>query len=722
MRHNNSSTSTRLRSRVFSAAMAFLLTIMMVPTTSLQSAFAAEPDGEDPASGYTGVVEPSQEEGNVPLDDSASGATSEAVEPAPENQEAGGAATQYGYIPEESFRFKDGKPIAESDNEYNLKSIGTNYPHTFVRYDEGNHTRSDALCGIDVSYWNGSHANKPMIDWAKVKAAGIDYAIIRSSSGFSVNDNDFKYNVQGCIENNIPFGVYHYAMASNAAEAKSEADRVLTIIENAGVNTSNITYPVYYDIENTAAPGIGGPNYWNLGQGVVDTIASSFIGRMNEKGYKSGVYASTSWFNSNGPCGSSYINSLEYRWCAQYNSCGLEYNGFGKGGNALMNNGKGMWQFTSQGYVDGISGYVDLNYSYLGGRYEASGTASVTNIDKDGGMFRVNLSNIRSNRGIYKVDFAVWCNSANGQDDLRWYGGTRASDGSYYADVSVKDHRGYTGTYIVHAYVSARSGQTVGSDGSMATSVNFNVNPRQTVGPNVSTDGFTVATQLKGGEYARATSVRVSVTLSNSFNISSSSTAVAQGVPVWFGASKKGSVWDASVNVHHLRSAGTYTMDMYATVNGAESRVDQAMFTISSYSDPGVPMYRMYNRVTSEHFYTASAYERDSLAKGDWNYEGIGWIAASGGVPVYRLYNPSLGDHHYTTSAYERDSLVRNSGWNYEGVGWYTDGDIPLYRQYNPGLRVGQHHYTISKYEHDVNVNQNGWKAEGIGWYALRAR
>lgn len=387
-----------------------------------------------------------------------------------------------------------------------------------------------------------------------------------------------------------------------------------------------------------------------------------------------------------------------------------------------MNNGKGMWQFTSQGYVDGISGYVDLNYSYLGGRYEASGTASVTNIDKDGGMFRVNLSNIRSNRGIYKVDFAVWCNSTNGQDDLRWYGGTRASDGSYYADVSVKDHRGYTGTYIVHAYVSARSGQTVGSDGSMATSVNFNVNPRQTVGPNVSTDGFTVATQLKGGEYARATSVRVSVTLSNSFNISSSSTAVAQGVPVWFGASKKGSVWDASVNVHHLRSAGTYTMDMYATVNGAESRVDQAMFTISSYSDPGVPMYRMYNRVTSEHFYTASAYERDSLAKGDWNYEGIGWIAASGGVPVYRLYNPSLGDHHYTTSAYERDSLVRNSGWNYEGVGWYTDGDIPLYRQYNPGLRVGQHHYTISKYEHDVNVNQNGWKAEGIGWYALRAR
>lgn len=717
MCHNNSSTITRLRSRVVSAAMAFLLTTMMVPTASLQLAFAAEPEGGDPASETTEVIEPSQEGGSAFVDDSASDAAGEPIEPSSENQEADNAATEDEYTPEESFRFKDGKPISGNTEGYSLRSIGTNYPHTFVQYDEGNHTRSDALCGIDVSYWNGSKAGKPMIDWAKVKAAGIDYAIIRSSSSFTVDDTDFAYNVRGCIANNIPFGVYHYAMATNAEEANREADHVFRMLQQAGVTTSNITYPIYYDIENTADP-----NYQALGQGVVDTITRTFIGRMNSAGYKAGVYANTSFFSSNGPCGSSYINSLEYRWCAQYNSAGLRYNGFGTGGNALMNNGKGMWQFTSQGYVDGISGYVDLDYSYLGGRYEASGTASVTNIDKDGGTFRVNLSSIKSNRGIHRVEFAVWCNSSNGQDDLRWYGATRASDGSYYADVSIKDHKGYTGTYIIHAYVYARTGQSVGSDGSMATSVNFSVNPGQTVGPNVSANNFTVTTQLKGGEYARATSVRVSVTLSNSFNVLSSSTALTQGSTVWFDASKKGSAWDASVNVHHLRAAGSYTMDMWATVNGVESKVDQAVFVISSYSDPGVAMYRLYNRVTSEHFYTASAYERDTLVKGDWNYEGIGWIAASGGVPVYRLYNPSLGDHHYTTSAYERDSLVRNSGWNYEGVGWYTDGDVPLYRQYNPGLKVGQHHYTISKYEHDINVSRNGWRAEGIGWYALRAR
>lgn len=56
--------------------------------------------------------------------------------------------------------------------------------------------------GIDVSQWNGA------IDWAAVKEAGIDFAILRLGYGSAGTDTQFAANVKGCQENDIPFGVY----------------------------------------------------------------------------------------------------------------------------------------------------------------------------------------------------------------------------------------------------------------------------------------------------------------------------------------------------------------------------------------------------------------------------------------------------------------------------------------------------------------------------------
>ena len=132
-------------------------------------------------------------------------------------------------------------------------------------------------------------------------------------------------------------------------------------------------------------------------------------------------------------------------------------------------------------------------------------------------------------------------------------------------------------------------------------------------------------------------------------------------------------------------------------------------------------MYRLYNPYTGEHFYTASAFERDANVRLGWNDEGLGWIAPDEGQPVYRLYNPYApgGDHHYTTSAVERDHLA-SVGWNDEGVGWSTAGEdgVALYRQYNPFAETGTHNYTTSKYENDELVKL-GWNAEGVAWYGV---
>lgn len=141
-----------------------------------------------------------------------------------------------------------------------------------------------------------------------------------------------------------------------------------------------------------------------------------------------------------------------------------------------------------------------------------------------------------------------------------------------------------------------------------------------------------------------------------------------------------------------------------------------------------VPIYRLYNKLSSEHLYTTSKVEYDRLpviTNGDWEQEGVAWYApdkgAEGASPVWRLYNDGLGDHHYTASAGERDALVANSGWKVEGVAFYTaargSDTIGLHRLYNGGLMKGQHHYTASAAERDWLVANAGWKFEGVSFY-----
>ena len=140
-------------------------------------------------------------------------------------------------------------------------------------------------------------------------------------------------------------------------------------------------------------------------------------------------------------------------------------------------------------------------------------------------------------------------------------------------------------------------------------------------------------------------------------------------------------------------------------------------------------MYRLYNPNSGEHFYTASAKEKDGLVKAGWKYEGVGWVAPTSKTskkPVHRLYSGT--DHHYTMSATERDKLV-DAGWTYEGIGWFSADEangVPLYRQFNPNVKPwaarnnsGSHNYTTSKAENDKLVKL-GWRAEGIGWYGLK--
>jgi len=131
-----------------------------------------------------------------------------------------------------------------------------------------------------------------------------------------------------------------------------------------------------------------------------------------------------------------------------------------------------------------------------------------------------------------------------------------------------------------------------------------------------------------------------------------------------------------------------------------------------------VDMLRLYNPNSGEHFYTASAAEKDTLVKAGWQYEGLAWKAPEkSNTPVYRVYNANAGDHHYTISKAEKENLVK-AGWKDEGIGWYSDDakTTPIYRVYNPNAVAGSHHFTLSKNEVNDLVKA-GWKDEGVAWY-----
>ena len=138
-----------------------------------------------------------------------------------------------------------------------------------------------------------------------------------------------------------------------------------------------------------------------------------------------------------------------------------------------------------------------------------------------------------------------------------------------------------------------------------------------------------------------------------------------------------------------------------------------------------IPVYRLFNTRTGEHFYTASTAERKKyLNAGNWKAEGVAWYAPeTSSQPIYRLSNPNNGnEHHYTKSKSEKDWLV-SLGWKYDCIAWYSDTNktVPIYRHYHPIQRTGNHHYTTSKGESNYIVKYEGWRYEGISFYVSKA-
>lgn len=201
-------------------------------------------------------------------------------------------------------------------------------------------TTANSRVGIDVSKWNGD------IDWDRVKNAGVEFAIVRagyrgSVSGTLVEDACFAANMRGAAASGVPVGVYFFTQAINEVEAVEEASVVISLMRE-----HKIDYPVFIDTEGAGGSGRAD----SLDPETRTLVCEAFCSTIENAGYEAGVYASRNWYNNN-----LYTQRLENYciWLAEYRSAPL-YQGYYQ-----------MWQYTSKGKIDGISGNVDMNISYL---------------------------------------------------------------------------------------------------------------------------------------------------------------------------------------------------------------------------------------------------------------------------------------------------------------------------------------------------------------------
>lgn len=189
--------------------------------------------------------------------------------------------------------------------------------------------------GIDVSYWQG----KPLGSrYKKFKEAGWNFIIARIGYADGTSyypDSTFEHNLKYCKKYGIKFGVYFYSNAKNAVQGRAEAQYVLKLMKKR-----KIELPIFIDMEDNATSG-------KESKASLASACKAFCNTIEAAGYKAGVYASTSWFQSK--IGS--LGSLR-KWVAQYND------------RCTYSGSYDMWQYSSTETVPGFTGRRDVNKVY----------------------------------------------------------------------------------------------------------------------------------------------------------------------------------------------------------------------------------------------------------------------------------------------------------------------------------------------------------------------
>ena len=186
--------------------------------------------------------------------------------------------------------------------------------------------------GIDVSHWNGS------IDFEKVKASGIDFVIIKAGGSDKglYTDSKFIENYNKAKAAGLSVGAYYFVNKMFLGEfaGRFSAGNFIEIIKDL-----KFDYPVFVDIEAQD----------NKYKEEITDAAIGFCDEMEKAGYFVGIYASDI---------SGYQYKLNHDRIKSYAHWVARY-----GNEPKVCKEYGIWQYSSKGTVNGISGSVDMDIS-----------------------------------------------------------------------------------------------------------------------------------------------------------------------------------------------------------------------------------------------------------------------------------------------------------------------------------------------------------------------
>lgn len=204
--------------------------------------------------------------------------------------------------------------------------------------------RKISYVGADIS----KHTGK--IYFPSLKAAGIDYVMIRLgsrgySSGQIALDENFKENIDGALEAGLDVGVYFYSQAITQDEAVQEADFV---VQNLEPYRGKVKYPVAFNmgfVSNDKSRIEG------LSRDDKTIVTISFLEAVKAAGYVPMVYGDKEWFLKEVDL--AKLQNYDV-WLSQEEEIpDYPYR-------------YAMWQYDTNGVLNGIDGGADLNICFVG--------------------------------------------------------------------------------------------------------------------------------------------------------------------------------------------------------------------------------------------------------------------------------------------------------------------------------------------------------------------
>ncbi|MGG3626589.1 GH25 family lysozyme [Bacillus gobiensis] len=187
-----------------------------------------------------------------------------------------------------------------------------------------------ATKGIDVSHWQGN------IDWRKVAADGVKFAFLKATESTNYIDDTFYKNADGARAAGIKVGAYHFARIGSKEEAIAEAKHFLNAVKK-----TKLSYPLVLDLE---------VNQKKVSKEALTDAAVVFLEALENAGYFAMLYTGKSFLES--ALEESKLKSY-LKWIARYNH--------------ELGRAADIWQYSSEGKVNGIRGNVDMNLCYRDG-------------------------------------------------------------------------------------------------------------------------------------------------------------------------------------------------------------------------------------------------------------------------------------------------------------------------------------------------------------------